>query len=126
MRHWLQLATRSWRIKPARSLLAVLAVALGVGVVVWVTCCYESVRRSIDQTVLDWIGRSHVIVEPRAGVWDFFLEYCVLSIQTLPVGFLSVGNVFTGVHFEPQVDQVVIHHEYTQATSRVWNMRVTV
>ncbi|MBN2561604.1 MAG: ABC transporter permease [Phycisphaerae bacterium] len=72
MRHWLQLGTRSWRARPARSALAVLAIALGVGVVVWVTCCYESVRVSVTRAVLDWIGRSHIIIEPRAGVWGFF------------------------------------------------------
>ncbi|HVP09839.1 MAG TPA: FtsX-like permease family protein [Phycisphaerae bacterium] len=72
MQHWLLLATRSWGTKPARSILAVLSVALGVGVIVWVTCCYESVRLKVTDVVLEWIGRSHVIVEPDLGVWAFF------------------------------------------------------
>jgi putative ABC transport system permease protein len=72
MQHWLLLATRSWGTKPARSILAVLSVALGVGVIVWVTCCYESVRLKVTDVVLEWIGRSHVIVEPELGVWAFF------------------------------------------------------
>lgn len=72
MRHWLQLGTRNWRTKPARTGLAVLAVALGVAVVVWVTCCFESVRRSMNETVLAWIGRSHVVVEPVEGRWALF------------------------------------------------------
>ncbi|MCZ6697505.1 MAG: hypothetical protein O7D94_01075, partial [Planctomycetota bacterium] len=74
MRHWLQLGTRNWRTKPARTGLAVLAVALGVAVVVWVTCCFESVRRSMNETVLAWIGRSHVVVQHVNGRWAFFDE----------------------------------------------------
>ncbi|MBK8268762.1 MAG: ABC transporter permease [Planctomycetes bacterium] len=74
MRHWLQLATRSWRTRAGRTALAVLAITLGVGVVVWVTCCYESVRRGVTNVVLDWIGRSHVVVESTAGVWGVFDE----------------------------------------------------
>jgi putative ABC transport system permease protein len=74
MRHWLQIATRDWRTRPARSALSVLAVALGVAVVTWVTGSYESVRRSINEAVLEWIGRSHVIVEPVEGVWALFSQ----------------------------------------------------
>lgn len=72
MRHWLQLATRSWRTRPARSSLAVLSIALGVGVVVWVTCCYESVRHGVTEVALQWIGRSHIVIEPAVGVWGDF------------------------------------------------------
>ncbi len=74
MRHWLQLGTRNWRTRPARAALAALAITLGVAVVVWVTCCYESVRVSVTKAVLDWIGRSHIMVEPRAGVWGCFSQ----------------------------------------------------
>lgn len=84
MRHWLQLATRNWRTRPARSALAVLAIALGVGVVVWVTCCYESVRVSVTKAVLDWIGRSHAMVEPSAGVWGCFSEDLAERIADVP------------------------------------------
>lgn len=74
MRHWLQLATRNWRTRAGRSALAVVAITLGVAVVVWVTCCYESVRRGVTDVVLDWIGRSHVVIESRAGVWGTINE----------------------------------------------------
>jgi putative ABC transport system permease protein len=84
MRHWLQIATRNWRTKPARAALSVLAITLGVGVVVWVTCCYESVRRSVTDLVLDWIGRAHVIVEPVEGVWAVFDEGVEQKIAALP------------------------------------------
>ena len=72
MRHWLQLATRNWRTRPARTALAVAAVGLGVAVVVWVTCCYESVRRGMNEVVVGWIGRAHIIVEPVEGRWALF------------------------------------------------------
>lgn len=72
MRHWLQLAIRSWRTRAGRTALAIMSITLGVGVVVWVTCCYESVRRGVTNVVLDWIGRSHVVIESTAGVWGFF------------------------------------------------------
>jgi len=81
MKPWWLLATRSWQTRPARSLLAVLAVALGVGVVVWVTCCYESVRRGVTRTVLEWIGRSHVIIEHTEGVWAVFDESIVHLVR---------------------------------------------
>jgi putative ABC transport system permease protein len=84
MKHWWQLATRNWRARPARSILATVAIALGVGVVVWVTCCYESVRVSVTKAVLDWIGRSHIIVEPRAGVWAVFDAELEKDIAALP------------------------------------------
>ncbi|MFQ5424596.1 MAG: ABC transporter permease [Phycisphaerae bacterium] len=84
MRHWLQLGTRNWRTKPARTGLALCAVALGVAVVVWVTCCYESVRQSMTEMVLDWIGRSHIIVEPIEGRWALFDETLEPEITRLP------------------------------------------
>jgi putative ABC transport system permease protein len=60
---------------------------LGVGVVVWVTCCYESVRRSVTEAVLEWIGRSHVIVEPVEGVWAVFDE----RVERLVAGLSDVA-----------------------------------
>ncbi len=84
MKHWSQLATRNWRTRPARSLLAVSAIALGVGVVVWVTCCYESVRLGITNAVLEWVGRSHVIVEHKNGVWGTFGEDLVEQVADVP------------------------------------------
>jgi putative ABC transport system permease protein len=84
MQHWLQLSTRHWITRPGRSMLNVLAIALGVAVVTWVTCCYESVRQSITSVVLEWIGRSHIIVEPVDGVWGFFDGSIEPSIAAIP------------------------------------------
>ena len=70
MRHWLQLATRSWRAKPGRAIASTAAIALGVGTVVSVTCFYESVRRAVtDQVVTNWLGKSHLSVEPPTAHW---------------------------------------------------------
>jgi putative ABC transport system permease protein len=78
--------------------LAVLSVALGVGVVVWVTCCYESVRLKITETVLEWIGRSHVIVEPDLGVWAFFDQELEDRVAKTP------GVLRTTVHTREYVE----------------------
>ncbi len=70
MLDWSLLATRNWRVKPVRTAGTIIAVALGVGTVVWVTCSYESVRRSIsDQIINRWVGRSHLSVESPLGHW---------------------------------------------------------
>ncbi len=70
MRHWLQLATRNWRAKPGRAIASTVAIALGVGTVVSITCFYESVRRAVtDQVVNNWLGNSHLTVEPPLGHW---------------------------------------------------------
>ncbi len=74
MKHWWQVATRNWWSKPGRNLLSISSIALGVAVVVWVTCCYESVRRGVTDVVLQWIGRSHVVIESSAGVWGNFSD----------------------------------------------------
>lgn len=84
MRLWWQLATRNWRTKPGRSTLAALAVALGVGVVVWVTCSYESVRQSVNRVVLEWVGAAHVIIEPVEGVWAVFPQDLEPAVAVLP------------------------------------------
>jgi ABC-type antimicrobial peptide transport system permease subunit len=67
MRHWSQLGTRNWFAKPGRTAAALAAIALGVGVVVWVTCAYESVRLALTDQVWFWIGRSHLSVESMYG-----------------------------------------------------------
>lgn len=66
MRHWSQLGTRNWWVRPARTCGALAAIALGVGVVVWVTCAYESVRQALGEQVWFWIGSSDLTVEPYA------------------------------------------------------------
>lgn len=70
MRHWSQLAIRSWWDKPTRTLGAVLAIAVGVGAVVWVSTCYESVRRTVMGWALDYIGQSHISVASPLGKYD--------------------------------------------------------
>jgi len=83
MRHWSQLATRNWRVRRSRTLGALLAIALGVGAVVWITCCYESVR----QTVLAWaggyIGKAHVTVGSPWGRFDQIPERIVPVLAKL-------------------------------------------
>ncbi len=70
MRHWLQLATRSWRAKPGRVSASLLAVALGVGTVVTMTSFYESIRHAVsDQVVSHWLGNSHITVQSPGGHW---------------------------------------------------------
>jgi len=117
MQHWLQLATRNWRIKPARCALAVVAVALGVGVVVWVTCCYESVRLSVTKAVLDWIGRSHVIVEPSAGVWGTFDEGIEEPIASLD----GIAHITTRTREYAEAAPETVAPETVAPASRRWN-----
>ncbi len=84
MRHWSQLATRNLRARQLRTLGAVAAIALGTAAVVWVSCCYESVR----QTVLVWaggyIGRAHISVESQFGKYDVLPQRLVDRIARLP------------------------------------------
>ena len=84
MHNWSQIATRNWRTRPGRTILAIGSITLGVAVVVWVTCCYESVRRGVTDVVLQWIGRSHVIVEPSAGVWGLFDDDVAELVADVP------------------------------------------
>lgn len=70
MQHWLQLATRNWRVKQVRTAGAVLAIALGAAVIVWVSCCYESIRRSVLSWALAYVGTSHITVQSPLGKYD--------------------------------------------------------
>ncbi len=67
MRHWSQIGIRNWRVKPGRTAGGLAAIALGVGVVIWVTCAYESVRLALQDQVWLWTGRSHLSVESVSG-----------------------------------------------------------
>lgn len=67
MRHWSQIGTRNWLAKPGRTAGAVAAIALGVGVVVWVNCAYESVRIALKDQVWFWIGGYHLAIESHYG-----------------------------------------------------------
>lgn len=81
MRHWSRLATRNWSIKPLRALGAALAIALGTGVVVWVTCCYESVRVAVREWANDYIGAADVTVTSPAGKYDVLPQRMVAAIE---------------------------------------------
>lgn len=84
MRHWSRLATRNWRDKPARTLGAVLAIALGVAAVVWVSACYESVRQTVLGWALGYIGNSHVAISSPLGKYDQIPQRLVGQIRALP------------------------------------------
>ncbi|HEY3243512.1 MAG TPA: FtsX-like permease family protein [Phycisphaerae bacterium] len=85
MPYWLLLSTRNWRTKPGRAIAAMTAIALGVGTVVWVTCSYESVRRSIaDQVGTNWLGKAHLSVESVTGHWGRVEQKLVEPIARLP------------------------------------------
>lgn len=70
MRHWLQLATRNWQAKATRTLGAIAAIAIGTAAVVWVTSCYESVRRTVLAWATGYVGSSHITVQSPLGKYD--------------------------------------------------------
>lgn len=83
MRHWSQLATRNWRAKRVRTFGAVLAVALGTGAVVWVTCCYESVRRAMMDWAETYVGRSQVNIQSPLGRYDTLPQRVLRKIEAI-------------------------------------------
>jgi len=93
MRHWWQLATRNWRARPGRTALATVAIALGVGVVVWVTGAYESIRQSVADQVWTWIGRSHISVESVYGQYGTVFESIVDDVQRIPNVAQATGRL---------------------------------
>jgi len=62
----------------------VLAIALGVAVVVWISSCYESARQWVTDLVYGWVGRSHVYVRSPLGKWGWVPVECVADIRRLP------------------------------------------
>lgn len=105
MRHWWQVGTRNWRAKPVRTLLATASIALGVALVTWVTCCYESVRRSVTDAVVEWIGRAQISVEPVAGRWTLFSDSVAAGLESLPnVNRVARRTIETVLIFPPDVD----------------------
>jgi len=84
MRHWWQLSTRNWRVKRLRAAGAVLAIAIGVGAVVWVGCCYESVRQTVMEWAVGYIGRSHITIESPLGKYSQFALRRVEEVARLP------------------------------------------
>ncbi len=83
MRHWSQLATRNWRVRRVRTLGALLAIALGTGAVVWVTCCYESVRRTVMTWASSYVGGSHLTLESPLGKYDQLPERLVERVEAV-------------------------------------------
>jgi len=83
MRHWSQLATRNWRVKRIRTAGAVLAIALGTGAVVWVTCCYESVRQTMLAWAAGYVGRSHITIQSPLGKYDVFPQRLLQKIAAV-------------------------------------------
>ena len=81
MRHWLRIATRNWRVRRVRTAGAVLAIALGTGAVVWVSCCYESVSTAMLSWAGGYIGRSHITVQSPLGKYDTLPQRIVKKIE---------------------------------------------
>lgn len=81
MQHWSALATRNWRVKRTRTAGAVLAIALGTGAVVWVTCCYESVQRTVMEWAETHVGRSHITIQSPLGKYDTLPQRIVGQIE---------------------------------------------
>src|SRR5687768_18335605 len=84
MKHWSQLGIRNWLVKPGRTAGALAAIALGVGVVIWVTCAYESVRLALMDQVWFWTGRSHLSVESVYGAEGTVSQALVPKLKDLP------------------------------------------
>ena len=84
MRHWWQLGMRNWRVKPGRTAGALGAIALGVGVVIWVTCAHESVRLALRDQVWFWIGRSHLAVESVYSAQGTVYQSIADDVAALP------------------------------------------
>jgi len=101
MQHWWQLAIRNWRAKPGRTALATIAIALGVGVVVWVTGAYESIRQSVADQVWTWIGRSHLGVESTYGQSGTVFESIVQDVRQVPNVAYATGRLKERVEAVP-------------------------
>lgn len=84
MRHWQQLTFRTWRQRPGRTAGAILAIALGVAVVVWISSCYESARQWITDLVYGWVGKSHIYVRSPLGKWGWIPEELLSAVRGLP------------------------------------------
>lgn len=119
MRHWSQLATRNSLAKPVRTAGAIFAIALGVGAVVWVTCCYESVRRTVAEWAGGYVGKSQIFVESTLGKLNPFAQSSVEAIRKIgPVKHvvpeltqrLSAG-VITKQYFDADPENFLTWHE---------------
>ncbi len=84
MRHWSQLATRNWRAKRVRTLGALLAITLGAGAVVWVTCCYESVRAAMLEWARTYLGNAQINIQSPLGHYDTLPQDVEETIAKVP------------------------------------------
>jgi len=62
----------------------VAAIALGTGVVVWVTCCYESVQTTIFAWAEQYAGRSHISVESPVGKYGQIPQRLTRVLTAVP------------------------------------------
>ncbi len=82
---WLRLGLRNWQVKRVRTTGAILAIALGTGAVVWVSCCYESVRRTVMTWAAGYVGSSHVSVQSSWGKYDTLPQRLVNKVENLSI-----------------------------------------
>jgi len=84
MNHWGSLTFRTWRRRPGRMAGAILAIALGVAVVVWIASCYASARSWVSDLVYGWVGHTHIYVRSPLGKWGVLKDDCGDEIGKLP------------------------------------------
>lgn len=83
MRRWSSLAIRNWWARASRTAGAVAAIAVGAAAVVWVTCCYESVRRVMSDWSAGYIGRAAISVGSPKGKYDQIPERLKRSLAEI-------------------------------------------
>ena len=84
MRRWSRIAIRNLWARRGRAAGALLAVALGVATVVWVNCCYESVRRSVSAWASNYVGRAQLTITSALGKFDTIPQRLIGRIEKVP------------------------------------------
>jgi len=84
MRRWSRIAIRNLWARRGRAAGALLAVALGTATVVWVNCCYESVRRSVTAWATSYVGRAHLTISSALGKFDTIPQRLISRIEKVP------------------------------------------
>ncbi len=77
------LAFSHWRARPGRSIGALLAITIGVGAVIWVACCYESIRQSVNRWATGYVGKAHVTINSPLGRFDQLPQRIVARLEQL-------------------------------------------
>lgn len=98
MRHWLQLATRNWQGRRLRTLGAVVSIALGTAAVVWVTCCYESIRRTVTEWATGYVGNAHVMITSPLGRLGQFSDRLLPKVSKLPNVMAAAPTLIQRLH----------------------------